>query len=129
MGLFEMMMGKLGLSILAWLQEHMEISLGVVIAYFVVIYITKYQVRRIQVNTNKLIEQTIADVKMKKRSPSVSAVLKRLKPIWTEKSKKWAVFVLGKYGLYPIPHRPEKNFDEFVSRELIQSILTNKTKS
>ena len=125
MGLFEMLMGKLGLSILAWLQEHMEISLGVLAVYFLIMYSAKYQVRKIQTKTIELIKDTIRELKTRKRSLSVSTVLKKIQPIWIEKSKKWAIFVPGKYSLYPISHKPKKTFNEFVTREVIQSILKN----
>ena len=124
MGLFEMMMGKLGLSILAWLQEHMDVALGVLIAYFVVVYAAKYQMRRIEMNTIKLIQNTITNLKKKNHSPSVSTVLKSLKPVWIEQSKRWALFILGKFNLYPIPYRPEKNFEKFVTRELVKTIIS-----
>ncbi len=124
MGLYEMMAGTLILSILDWLQKNINTVSIFIGIYLLLIFLARYQDRRIEHNTNRLIAKTIMELSKSGRDVSPSRVEKQMKPLWLEQSKKWVLFVLGKRGLFPVIYKPENNFQKYVSKEKIDSFIT-----
>jgi len=123
MGLFEMMMGNLGLSILAWLRDHMQLSIGVMIAYFIIMYTASFQEKIIRARTLELVKNISREMKQNGMSISASSVYKKVLPLWMKQSKKWVLFLPGKYSLYPIPHIPSKNNLVYLNNDIVKDIL------
>lgn len=124
MGLYEMMAGTLILSILDWLQKNINTVSIFIGIYLLLIFLARYQDRRIERNTNRLIANTIMELSKSGRGVTPSHVEKQMKPVWLKESKKWVLFVLGKRGLFPVIYKPENNFQKYVSKEKIDSFIT-----
>lgn len=123
MGIFEMMVGRLGISIIIWLQDHADAVAIVLGIYLTIIVLARYQQEMVQKKTNQLIASTILDTRETGKRISKSSIEHSMKAVWLEQSRRWALFILGKRKLFPVPFVPEKSYSTFVTQERLDEFI------
>jgi len=122
-GIFEMILGNPGISILIWLQEHVEYVSAVLGVYLLIILPARFQQKKIEARTKKLINEKIKDLKTNRSKVTLSILKKNITPIWIQESKTWGKYILGKRGLFPIRFKPEESYDRFITQEVLEESL------